>query len=154
MDERIDKKNLTLEEALERIQTAPPLRKVKAFLDQTDLSADLKALLYDVAKITVKVGEVIVAVGRRVLQIAMTLVHKFPHSTLGLIVATILSTILSVITAGAGPTVLGIVVAFQKLMYLLGIGAGVVEDIRQNAMKEAMDRVAVEFGVLGPTIQE
>jgi hypothetical protein len=44
----------TIEEALERVRTSPPLRKVKDFIDRTDLSADMKALLYDIAKFTIK----------------------------------------------------------------------------------------------------
>lgn len=139
---------MTVDEVVQRIQTSPPLRKVKQYLDRTDLSADMKALLYDIAKITVKVGEITVAIGRRVLQIAKTLAERFPHTTLGIIIAVILSTIISVAFAGAGPAVLGFVVALQKLISLLGIGAGVIEDIRQNAMRDAMDRVAAEFAPL------
>lgn len=129
----------TIDEALDKIQGSPPLRKVKAFLDGTDLSADLKALLYDVAKVTIKVGEVVVAVGRRVLDIAMTLVAKFPNMTLGVIVAVVISTVVSGFVWPA------LAAALTKLLILLGLTAGAIEDIRQNAMKDAMDRIAAQF---------
>lgn len=141
------RKGLTIEEALERIRTSPPLRKVKAFLDRTDLSADIKALLYDIAKITIKVGQVVVAVGRRVLQIAMTLIEKFPNTTLGVIVAVLLTTVVANVLSWAPLFAL----VLNKLIFLLGLTAGAIEDIRQNAMREAMDRVATQFAPFNST---
>lgn len=135
---------LTVDEVLERIRTSPPLRKIKEYLDRTDLSADLKALLYDIAQITVKVGEVVVAVGRRVMEIAMGLIKKFPNTTLGLVVAVVLTTIVS----AALPWAPVLALALNKLILLLGVTAGAIEDIRQNAMKEAMSRVEAQFTVL------
>lgn len=129
----------TMEEALQRVRTSPPLRKVKDFVDRTDLSADMKALLYDIAKFTIKVGEVVVAIGRRVLDIAMGLIKKFPNMTLGVIVAVALATLLSI---AAWPLIGGFL---SKLLVLLGLAQGAVMDIRQGALKQAMDEVEAEF---------
>ena len=113
----------------------------------------MKAILYDIAKITIRVGEVVVALGRRIVQIAMTLIDKFPHTTLGLIVAVVIATVISTLVAGtSAPWLLGLAAALQKLVYLLGIGAGVIEDLRQNAMKDAMDRVTEQFQPLNSAI--
>ena len=136
---------LTFEQALDQIQTSPPLRKIKQLLDRTDLSADAKALLYDVAKITVKVGETVVAVGRRIIDIAFHLVTKFPNTTFGVIVAVVLTTLCSATIGAAIPF---LAVALNKLILLLGIAAGAIEDLRQNAMKKAMERVSMEFAAL------
>lgn len=135
------KEALTLDEVLERVSSSQPLRKIRSYLNQTNLSADLKALLYDIAKISVKVGEVILAVGRRVFHIAMILTKKFPNTTLGVIVAVLLTTVVSTVLAWAPILALTI----NKLLILLGLTAGAVEDIRQNAMAEAMARVELEF---------
>lgn len=129
----------TMDEALERIRTSPPLRKVKEFIDRTDLSADMKALLYDIAKITIKVGEAVVAIGRRILDIAMGLINRFPNMTIGLIVSVVFVTLLGI----GSWIVVGPFLA--KLLVLLGITQGAVEDIRQGALKVAMDRVESEF---------
>lgn len=136
---------LTLEQALDQIQTSPPLRKIKEMLDRTDLSADTKALLYDVAKITVKIGETVVAVGRRIIDIAYKLVTKFPNTTFGVVVAVVLTTLC---TGTIGAVVPVLAVALNKLIFLLGIAAGAIEDLRQNAMKNAMERVFMEFAAL------
>ena len=129
----------TMEEALERVRTSQPLRKVKDFIDRTDLSADMKALLYDIAKFTIKVGEVVMAIGRRVLDIAMGLIKKFPYMTLGLIVAVALATLLGI---AAWPLIGGLL---SKLLVLLGLAQGAIMDIRQGALKQAMDELETEF---------
>ena len=136
---------LTLEQALDQIQTSPPLRKIKEMLDRTDLSADTKALLYDVAKITVKIGETVVAVGRRIIDIAYKLVTKFPNTTFAVIVAVVLTTLT---TGTIGAVIPALAVALNKLIFLLGIATGAIEDLRQNAMKNAMERVCMEFAAL------
>ena len=133
---------ITADEAIQRIQTSLPLRKVKEYLDRTNLSADMKALLYDLARVTVKVGEVVVAVGRRVIDIAMGLISKFPNMTFGVIVAVVLVSITGV---GAIP-ILGAFIS--KLMVLIGLTSGALADIRQGPMKATMDRVATEFAPL------
>lgn len=131
----------TFEEALALAQESPTLRKLKTRIDQTSLSADMKALLYDIAKITVKVGDVVIAVGRRALDIATTLVSRFPNTALGVVVAVVLTTIVA--SALSWAPVLAL--AINKLLIILGLTAGAIEDIRQNAMKEAMERVALQF---------
>ena len=132
----------TMEEALERVRTSPPLRKAKDFIDRTNLSADMKALLYDIAKFTIKVGEVVVAIGRRVLDIAKRLIKKFPNMTLGVVVAVALTTLLGI---AAWPLIGGLL---SKLLVLLGLAAGAVMDIRQGALKHEMDEVEAEFSPL------
>ncbi|NIZ61968.1 hypothetical protein DL239_13385 [Sedimentitalea sp. CY04] len=132
------------QEALSAIQSSSPLTKIRKMIDNTNLSADMKALLYDIAKITIKVGETIIAVGRRVLDLSMMLVSKFPHTTLGVIVAVVLMTVTSSVLAWA-PL---LAVALNKLLLILGFTAGAVEDIRQNAMREAMERIALQWAPL------
>lgn len=137
---------VTLDEALRKIQKSLPLRRVKEYLDRTDLSADMKALLHDLARVTIKIGETVVAIGRRVLDIALGLVSRFPNATLGVIVAVVLAAITG---AGAIP-ILGAFIT--KLMVLLGLTSGALADIRQGTMKTTMDRVAAEFAPFKTTV--
>lgn len=133
----------TLEEAIELCQTGPSLRKIKAYLDSTSLSADLKALLYDLAGFTIKVGEAVVAIGRRIISMAMWLVENVPNTLLGVAVALALTTLI-----GAVPLVGGTLsLLLSKLLLLIGVTAGAIEDIRQHAMKQTMDRFAAQFSV-------
>ncbi len=143
----------SFKEALELVQNSPTLRKIKTHIDNTDLSADMKAMLYDIAKVTVKIGETVVAVGRRIFQIATSLISKFPNLTFGtlvsLAVATVIGGTLGAITiAGVAPFA-GLAALLSKLVVLLGVGKGFIDDLRNNAAKAEMDRVAAQFDVLG-----
>lgn len=131
----------TVEEAIAFCQSGPTLRKIKAYLDSTSLSADLKALLYDLAGFTVKIGEAVVAIGRRIVGMAMWLVEKMPNTLLGVAVALAMTTVIGAVPLFGGM----LAVLFSKLLLLIGVTAGAVEDIRQNSMKETMDRFAMQF---------
>lgn len=144
MDTESKAKSMSIDEAMELMQTSMPLRKIKSVIDKTDFSADIKALLYDFSKVTLKVGEIVVAVGRRILSLAIGLVKTIPNITLGVLVALVISTLLATVP-GVG---ILLSVAFTKLLLLLGITAGAIEDIRQNAAKDAMDRFHAQFAPL------
>jgi len=142
----------TFEEALQLAQDAPSLRKIKSFLDNSNLSADLKALLYDVSKVTMKIGGTVIAIGCRIFEIAAALVSKFPNLTMGtlvgLVVATVIGSTLGAITvAGAAPFAT-LAAILSKLVVLLGVGKGFIDDLRNNAAKVEMDRVSAQFNAL------
>ncbi|MBV0892046.1 hypothetical protein KTN05_09305 [Paracoccus sp. Z118] len=86
----------------------------------------------------------VVAVGRRIVALAVWLTENTPNILLGVGVALALSTLL-----GAVP-ILGAVlnVFLSKLLLLIGFTAGAIEDIRMHAMKDALDRVAARFAPL------
>ena len=143
----------SFEEALELVNGSPTLRKVKAHIDNIELSADMKAILYDIAKVTVRIGETIVAVGRRIFEIATVLIGKFPNLTIGTLVGLVLATVISgtlgaITIAGASPFV-GLAALLSKLVVLLGVGKGFIDDLRNNAAKAEMDRVVAQFNALG-----
>ena len=153
MEANIDAQPKTFEEALQLVQATPSLRKIKSYLDNSDLSADLKALLYDVAKVTVKIGEAVVAIGRRIFEIASALVAKFPTLTIGTLVGLVIATVIggtlgSITIAGAAPFA-GLAAILSKLVVLLGVGKGFIDDLRDNAAKTEMDRVSAQFNALG-----
>lgn len=149
MDAKKDAQPRSFEEALELVQSSPTLRKIKSFIDNSNLSADLKAILYDVAKISVKIGETVVALGRRVFVIASALIEKFPNLTIGTLVGLVVATVIGG-TVGAIPIVGATLAAIlSKLIVVLGVGKGFIDDLRNNAAKAEMDRVARQFDVLG-----
>lgn len=138
----------SIEDAIRNIQDAPSLRSIKAMLDKVEMSADMKALLYDIAGVTVRVADAVVAIGRRILEIVMNIFKKFPNTALGVIAALTLTAIIASIP------VFGAVLAatLKSLLVLLGLTAGAVQDIRQTAFKDAMDRVSAEFAPFKDTV--
>ena len=137
----------SFEEALELVNSSPNLRKVKAYIDNTDLSADMKAVLYDIAKVTVKVGETTIAIGRRIFDIAKWMVTKFPNLTIGTLVGVVVAAVIAS-TLGTIAPLAGLAALLSKLAVLLGVGKGFIDDLRSNVAKEQMDRVAAQFDVL------
>ena len=149
MDTTISSQPKSFEEALQLVQGSPSLRKIKSFLDNSDLSADLKALLYDVAKVSVKIGEAVVAIGRRIFEIASVLGSKFPNLTIGILVGLTVAAVISS-TLGTVPVIgVGLAAILSKLVVLLGVGKGFIDDLRNNAARTEMDRVSAQFNALG-----
>ena len=73
MTEIFDRQPKSFEEAIDLVNSSPTLRKIKSQIDNTELSADMKAILYDIANVTVKIGESVIAAGRRIFEIATAL---------------------------------------------------------------------------------
>lgn len=137
----------TFEEALELIEGSPSLRKIKSYLDNSDFSADIKALLYDIAAISVKIGEKVVALGRHIFALATALVAKFPNLVLGTIVGLVVAALIGS-TLGSLPVIGGLAAILSKLVVLLGVTKGFLDDLRAGAAKNEMDRVAAQFSAL------
>ncbi|WP_223191355.1 hypothetical protein [Paracoccus thiocyanatus] len=74
--------------------------------------------------------------------IAMWLAQTIPNTALGVAVALALTAVIGAIPLGVG-TVLTLIL--NKLLLLIGLTAGAIEDIREHAMKDAMDRMAQQF---------
>ncbi len=144
---------ISLEEAMEEINSAPTLRKIKSYLDKSDMSADTKALLYDVAKFSIKIGETVIAIGRKIFDLASSLVAKFPNLTMWTLVALVVSVVLTstlgaITLAGIAPFA-GLTAILGKLLVLLGVSRGFIEDLRNNAAKTEMDRISAQFDRMG-----
>lgn len=148
MEATISAQPKTFDEALQLVQATPNLRKIKSYLDATNMSADVKALLYDVASVTVKIGETVIAIGRRIIEIASLLASKFPNLTIGALVGLTISAVLTSALGGL-PVVGGLAALLSKLIVLLGVGKGFIDDLRNNAAKAEMDRVSAQFSALG-----
>ena len=113
----------------------------------------MKAVLYNIANVTVKIGESVIAAGRRIFEIATALINKFPNLTIGTLVGLVVATVIggtlgSITIAGVAPFA-GLAALLSKLVVLLGVGKGFIEDLRNNAAKVEMDHVAAQFNALG-----
>lgn len=143
----------TFEEALEIINQSPSLRVIKSYLDQSELSADMKSILYDVAKFSVKIGETVIAIGRRIFEIAITLLKKFPNTAIGALIGAVIATViggtLGSIMIGSFAPFAGLAAFLSKIVVLLGVSKGFIDDLRKNVAKTEMERVAAQFEILG-----
>lgn len=113
--------------ALAVINSSSPLRAVIDRIDRMEMSADAKALLRDLARITIRVGEVVVAIGRKVVDFAFELMKAFPNSIFGVIVGLIVAALVSSVP------VIGALLA--PLAVAFGLAKGALEDVKDSGLR-------------------
>lgn len=123
---------VSYEVALAEVNSALPIRKIAEGLDRLALSADAKALLMDLARITTKVGNAVIAIGRKIMSIVLDVVRSFPRTTFGLIIAVTITMFITMIPL-LGAAIAGVV---GPILAAFGVGVGAIQD--------AMDR---DFGI-------
>jgi hypothetical protein len=133
--------------AVALIAQAPPRRVIVSALDRLDISADAKALLRDLADLTVTVGRQVLAVGRKIVAFALGLLKAFPNTlfgvTVGLIVASLIGSA-AVIGTFLAPVLGPLLVAF-------GLTVGAIRDMVDGGLREAVAEFVEELrGIGGP----
>ncbi len=108
---------------------------MQEWIDRLDASADTKALLMDVAKITVSVGGKVLAFGRKVLEFVFGLVSKFQNLTFGVIIALVLSAVMASIPF-LGPVISALL---GPIMLAFGIARGAMQDFKNAAVQTEID---------------
>lgn len=115
-------------------------QQLRSHIENLPFSAEVKAILFKLAKFTVTVGNVIVNVGKRIIEIAIMLASKYRHATFALIVACLLTFLISMI-----PFIGPVLASFLgPLIALLGLAIGIWEDLKRDDPKFAT--VIVEAG--------
>jgi hypothetical protein len=117
------------------IAAAPTRRSLESALDRLDISADAKAILRDMAGLTVQVGQQVLAVGRRVVAFALALLKAFPNPLLGVIVALVVTSLLASV-----PLLVAVLGALLgPLLLAFGLTMGAVNDMRSGRLCQAVD---------------
>lgn len=132
------------ESALSEITTALPLRKIVDRIDRMAISADAKALLKDLASISVKIGDTLVHVGRKVIAYAMEIVTRFPNTTFGVIIALLVMMLLALVPA-IGVAMAG---AVGPLLVAFGLTKGALSDMHDSAVKQRIREIEMQFAVV------
>ncbi len=136
--------SITLDQAVEDFAAAPPLRRVAEWIERLDASADTKALLMDLARVTVSVGGKIIAFGRKVLEIVFTLVAKFQNLTFGVIIALVLSSVIATIPF-LGPVMTAIL---TPIMLAYGIARGAMQDFKDATIRSELDALSSKLALM------
>lgn len=104
-------------------------------------SADAKALLAQLATVTVEVGGRLVEAGRRILSFALEMAKAFPNTLFGVVVAIIMSVLIASIPFLGG--ILGPLLAPILLAY--GLGSGAITDMKEGALRRRVEALEAEF---------
>lgn len=117
-------------QALEAPSKAVLVRSV----EQLDISADAKSILINMADITARAGETVIAIGRQILGFIFDLFRQFPNSSFGLIAGFVVGTLIAAIPfVGAA-----LAAVFTPLLMALGLAKGAVADLGSAEIRSRM----------------
>lgn len=92
--------------------------RIQGLIDNINVSADTKALLYSFSKATITVGRTVVKIGRKILDFLFSLMKSFPNLTFGIAFGLVLGALIAAIPL--------IGAALGGLATVLALGFGVV----------------------------
>lgn len=122
---------------------------LKKRIDALTISADAKSVLFTIAKTTIRVGSMVLKIGRKVLDIITTLLAEFPMASTGTIFGAIfgyLVTSVPIIGVIFGPFVTALAIAF-------GFAAGAMLDLGNMALERRIRSSVVSFHPLKPEVR-
>lgn len=131
---------------LREVNASPPERRLVELIERTNLSADLKAVLCDLARITIRVGGKVVAIGRRILAFALELIRAFPAMAMGAVVALVLTSLIEAIPIPIFNKMLAAVLG--PLLLAIGIGMGALQDMASPDFRARLDELVTSFRAL------
>jgi len=118
--------------------------KVKRLIDNLDISADAKALLFSLSKVTIRAGEFIIKIGRKIIDFACVMFKEYPSTAFGAILGAFIGLLISAIPIlglALGPLLTPILIA-------VGIVGGVAEDIKDKDLVRKITAVHEKFSPL------
>ena len=139
-----DKVNQLYEELKSR---GRPKREINRMIDNLEISADAKALIKSIMDTVIKVGDVVLRIGKRIVEIVFDVVKRFPGTTLGLVLGVILSVLIDsipIIGAILAPLLAPVLIAF-------GLGIGFMKDMRGNPIVQTVKDETSSFEPLKGT---
>ena len=103
--------------------------ELRKWIGGLSFSADAKAMLYNISATTIRAGEFVIKIGRKILEAIFFLVRKFPTMTLGLIVGAVLGFLVASIP----------VIAFVLGSMAIGAVWGAYQDVQGELRREIQE---------------
>ena len=136
-DVRIVDAQVDLAEVIEKINK-PNMSKrdIFDFFENIELSADLKALLTKILDVTIQIGDATLHIGKKILEFIYLFVKKFPNTSVGIVVGSVLGMLISSIP------VIGFILGWMMppLCIALGLGIGFWQDMTNPHLVEDISR--------------
>jgi hypothetical protein len=116
-------------------------KEVKKIIDNLDISADAKSLLYSFSNATIKAGEYIVKIGRKIIDYICRILKEFPNATFGLVFGAVAGFLVSTIP------ILGVVLGavLGPLLMAFGLVGGLAEDLKDKALERKISEINKKF---------
>lgn len=111
------------------------------YIDNLSVSPETKTILLTVADITIKVGNTIVSIGRKILETILFFIKKYPNTAVGIIVGAIIGLLISSIP------VIGWLLGWLilPLCTALGMALGFWKDMQDITLKQTIES-AIQSG--------
>ncbi len=110
-------------------------------IDSLSLSADAKALLADLLKLGTEVGNVILRIGRKVLDFVLSLIQQFPNLAFAVVLAAVFAALLSMV-----PVLGGLLSPIlTPLALALGVSWGTLKEIEAGDLGNRVKEFASQF---------
>lgn len=108
--------------------------KIKSYIEQMSVSAEIKAILFKLSEFTISVGTTIVKMGKKILEMVMMLVSKYQHAAFGLLLGALLASLIAAVPLVGPP----LAAFLQPLLMLFGLGKGLWEDLKKDSPQIAV----------------
>jgi hypothetical protein len=133
-----------LESVLMAVNDSLPLRKIEEMLDRTDLSADTKSIVLDLANRTIVVAGQIIEIGRKIVSFAIELAKTIPNTLFGVALALVMTALIS------GIPIFGALLAglLKSILLIFGIAQGALADMRSGDLGSRIENLLVQFAPL------
>ena len=113
-------------------------------IESLSVSADAKALLADLLKLATRMGQVMLRVGRKIIDFVLSLVRAFPHMGFAALVAVVATALISMV-----PFIgLALASVLGPLALALGIVVGGAVDFQSPDLEARVRNFAAEFSGL------
>lgn len=115
--------------------------KVKVIINKLDISADAKSMLFTFSKATIRMGEKIIKIGRKIIDYICRVFSDFPSASFGLIFGAIAGFLISTIP------ILGVVLGplFTPIAIIFGLVIGIKEDLKDKNLARKIQEVNLKF---------
>ena len=114
---------------------------IKRMIDTLDVSADVKSLLYTFSKATIKAGEYVLKVGRKIIDYVCIVFREFRNASFGMVFGAIAGLLISIIPVIGW--MLGAIVT--PILILLGMAGGLYEDLKDKQLERKITEITAKF---------
>ena len=132
-------------ESLKRLSdTATDQVTLNRHIDNLDVSADAKLLLTSIGEQVIRAGEVVINVGRKIIEAVLFIASQMPNASIGLLLGLLVGALI-----GSIPIIGWMLGHFATVIAsVFGIVVGAMQDIKDRAIARQIDLIRAEFDVL------
>ena len=118
--------------------------EIRSWISRLEISADAKTVLYKIANATIRAGQLVIKIGRKILEFVSFLLREYPGATFGSIIAVVIGSLVTsipIIGAVIGPL-------FTTLAMIIGLTVGAWQDVKDKALKYRIQQELAMYGKL------